>query len=198
MNPLSGRTLINVDIQPEYQGAFGFDIEDWAAFLNRSFMDLHNNVFLYNGTETVGEVTKETYIYWLYDKGVSEEVVDGSTFYDKGYAYFRYCMDVGIDEDAIVNFVRFMYQNDITDSRDLNREMWAKYLRLHRKTDKRELYDLLKVSGDCVNIPDLMEFIKRYQNITLTGGGMYQCLKEVEIALKSLGKGYDVFSRFVY
>jgi hypothetical protein len=195
---LSNKTLINVDIQPEYEKSIGFDVEDWTSMLNRNFMDVSNNVFLYNGRETLGMVSKDTYTYWLYDHGLTEEVINGSIFYDKGYAFFRYCMDSSIDEDSVANFVRFMYENDIRDSRDMTREMWAKYLRQYRRMDKKEVYDLLKVSGDCVYIPDLMDFIKRYSNIVVTGGGINECLKEVEIALKALGKSYEVYSKFTY
>ena len=198
MDNISSKSLINVDIQPEYEGSFGFDVEQWTSFINRNFFDLNNCVFLYNGHETLGMVTEDGYKYWLYDKGISEEVIIGSKFYDKGYAFFRYCMDSGLDEDVVANFVRFMYQNDIRDSRDMNRVMWAKYLREYRRTDRREVYDLLKVSGDCVNIPDLMDFLKDYSEIVLTGGGVNECLKEVEIALKAMKKSYQVLQRFTY
>lgn len=194
---LSGKTLINVDIQPEYESGFSFGGE-WATFLNRNFMDVNDCVFLYNGRETLDMVTEDDYKFWLYEQGVNEEVVDGSMFYDKGYAFFRYCMDSDVNEDATVNFVRFMYENDIRDSRDLDRSMWAKYLRQYRRLDKKEVYELLKESGDCVNIPDLMDYLKRFNNIVLTGGGINQCLKEVEIALRALNKSYTIIQRFTY
>ena len=107
-------------------------------------------------------------------------------------------MDSDVDEDATVNFVRFMYQNDITDSRELTRDMWAKYLREHRKLDRKQVYELLKEADDCVHIPDLMEFLKSQSNIVLIGGGINECLKEVEIALKALNKSYSVDSKFTY
>ena len=103
-----------------------------------------------------------------------------------------------LEDDVIANFVRFMYENDIRDSRDMNRDMWAKYLRLHRRTDKKEVYELLRDTGDCVNIPDLMDFLKRLNNIVLTGGGVNECLKEVEIALKALKKPYEMYDTFIY
>ena len=61
-----------------------------------------------------------------------------------------------------------------------------------------EVYELLKESSDCVHIPDLMDFLKRYNQIILTGGGINECLKEVEIALKSLKKDYNIVRQFVY
>lgn len=195
---ISGKSLINVDIQPEYEGHFSFRKEKWAEFLNRSYNEVGNMVFLYNGKETLGMVSEDTYKYWLYDCGVSEEVVDGSRFYDKGYAFFRYCMDIGASEDAIANFVRFMYDNNIHDSREMNREMWAKYLREYRRTDRKEIMQLLRHQDDMIYIPDLMDFLKRYSGIVLTGGGINECLKEVEIALMALRKNYETLNEFTY
>jgi hypothetical protein len=60
------------------------------------------------------------------------------------------------------------------------------------------LRDLLENASDMINIPDLMDFLKNYSNIVLTGGGIDECLKEVEIALMSLDKNYNVLSEFVY
>lgn len=191
-------TFISVDIQPEYEKGFGFSIEEFTSFLNEINDSVDNLVFLYNGAESLGMILENQYKFWLYENGLREDVLDGSIFYDKGYAFFRYCMDEGLDVDVIANFVRFMYQNDIHDSRDMNREMWAKYLREYRKTDRKEVYELLKVSSDCVHIPDLMDFIKKYNHITLTGGGVNECLKEVEIALKALRKPYKIYSKFIY
>lgn len=194
----SGKTFISVDIQPEYESSFGFKAYHFTSFLSEVYVDVNRIVFLYNGADTLGMISESDYKMWLMENELSEEIVESSVFYDKGYAYFRYCMDSGIDEDSVANFVRFMYENDIRDSRDLDRNVWAQYLRQYRRTDRKEVYDLLKTSGDSVHIPDLMDFIKRFNNIVLTGGGVNECLKEVEIALKALNKPYTVYSKFTY
>src|SRR6266705_1029760 len=123
---LSGKTLINVDIQPEYQKSFNWT-ERWIDFLNRIFMEVNHMVFLWNGPE-VGGVDKGEFQMWLMEHGLTEEVLEGSVFIDKGYAFFRYCMDEGIDEENIVAMVRFMVNNDIHDSRDMDEEMWRKFI----------------------------------------------------------------------
>jgi hypothetical protein len=43
-----------------------------------------------------------------------------------------------------------------------------------------------------------MDFLKRYSNIVLTGGGINECLKEVEIALKALKQPYQIYSTYTY
>jgi hypothetical protein len=192
---LNGKTIINVDIQPEYQSYISF-INKWVNFLNQS---AENNriVFLYNGQDTLGMVSESDYINWLFDLGVDEDVINNAIFYDKGYAFFRYCLDNSIDEEAIVDLVKYMLTNDITDSRDIDEDMWNDFMNTtdHSRQDVREL---LENADDLINIPDLMDFLQNKNNITLTGGGINECLKEVEIALLALDKPYSIISEFTY
>lgn len=194
----TGKTYISVDIQPEYQKVFGFSIEDYTSFLNENHDSFGRLIFLYNGADSLGMVSEQDYKMWFFENGLEESVLEGAQFYDKGYAFFRYCMDNSIEDAAIANFVRFMYENDIRDSRDMTREMWAKYLREYRRLDRKEVYSLLQASGDCVHIPDLMDYLKKFRSIVLTGGGVDECLKEVEIALQALRIPYTVDSQFTY
>jgi hypothetical protein len=43
-----------------------------------------------------------------------------------------------------------------------------------------------------------MDFLKNYSNIVLLGGGVNECLKEVEIALLALNKNFNVLRQFTY
>ena len=196
---VSGQTLINVDIQPEYEPYFSFKFGKWIDFLNQNYNNVNNMVFLYNGHDTLGMVSETDYKVWLSENGVEEEILDGSTFYDKGYAFFRYCMDNSIDEDDVVDFVKFMIRNDVRDSRDMTKELWKQYAKEQQHPwTREELIALLNGASDMIHIPDLMDFLKRYNGIVLTGGGINECLKEVEISLKALGKNYTVFTEFTY
>lgn len=194
---LSGKTIINVDIQPEYENFISFNLHNWAEFINNS-SENNDIVFLYNGADTLDMINENEYKMWLLEEvGINEDVIVDAAFYDKGYAFFRYCMDSGIDEDNIVDLVKFMMKHNITDSRDIDEEMWDEFMKEtnHSLQDVREL---LEYAGDMINIPDLMDFLKMYNNIVLTGGGIDECLKEVEIALLSLDKNYNILSTFTY
>jgi len=193
---INGKTIMNVDIQPEYQSYISFNLNKWVNFLNQSEKN-NNIVFLYNGADTLGMISESEYKYWLFELGVDEDVIYNAIFYDKGYAFFRYCMDNSIDEDAIVDLIKYMITNDITDSRDIDNDMWSDFM---NTTDhsRQEVRDLLENSDDLINIPDLMDFLQNKNNLILTGGGINECLKEVELALLALNKPYSVMSEFTY
>jgi hypothetical protein len=198
-NNLKGKTLISVDIQPEYENFLSFDVNKWVNMINESYDNLGDMVFLYNGADTLGMVSEDDYKMWLIDCGIGEDIINGSKFYDKGFAFFRYCMDRGIDEDDIVDFVKFLIRKGINDSREMTKELWKEYIRgQDHKWVRKELVALLENSDDMIHIPDLMEYLKRYSGVVLMGGGINECLKEVEISLKVLGKGYEVLKEYTY
>lgn len=189
-----GKHLVVVDIQPEYQNAFGYMAEELAEYINENIDKISNLTFLYNG-ESLGMISESDYRYWWLEQGLEEDIVFNAHMYDKGYAFFRYCMDSGIGEDDIANFVKFMLTNDIHDSRDMTEEFWVEYVKEYGDND---LKDLMEFSDDAIHIPDLMEELSNYENIILTGGGVNECLKEVEIALKAMDKPYQIWDEFTY
>lgn len=189
---VSGKTIVSVDIQPEYKDYITF-IPKWIDFINSS-ADNNSIVFLYNGPE-LGMITEQNYKYWLLEQGINEDVIDTAKFFDKGYAYFRYCMDESIDDEQIVHLIKFMIANNVNDSRDMDKDAWKNFIKQYGSEDVREL---MQQSDEMIYIPDLMDFIKRFSNIVLVGGGITECLKEVELALMALDKPYKVLSKYTY
>lgn len=195
---IKGANLISVDIQPEYERGMYFGVENFLNFINQSIDELNSLTFLYNGTDTVGGVDENEYKYWLVDNGLDESVLDYARFYDKGYAFFRTCMDEGHDEEEIVNLVKYMIHHSINDSREIDEEMWNGFMSEYGY-DSSDVRDLLEPAQDCINIPDLMEYLQRYSGkIVICGGGINECFKEVEIALNALGKNYNILTKFTY
>lgn len=192
---ISGMHLVVVDVQPEYADGFGRMGQELAEFINENHENLSNLTFLYNGADTLGMIDEHSYKMWWFDNGLEEDIAFDSNFYDKGYAFFRYCMDEGIDDEAIANLVRYMISHNVNDSRDLDKEFWGGFISDYGDEDLREL---MEFSDDCLNIPDLIDELKSYQNIVICGGGVNECLKEVEIALMALGKPYKTLDRFIY
>jgi hypothetical protein len=194
LNSVGGKHLVVVDIQPEYSSYISF-LSNFIDFLNENYDNVSRITFLYNGYDTMGMVNENEYQMWWLENGLDESVLDVARFYDKGYAFFRYCMDEGVDVDKIVGLIKLMVREGVNDSRDLDEEFWDKFISEYGHEDVREL---LEYSDDCVNIPDLMDELSNYKNIILCGGGINQCLKEVEIALMSLDKNYSVLTKYTY
>lgn len=192
---VQNKTIINVDIQPEYESYISFNIYQWVQFINES-SENNKVIFLYNGYDTLGMISENEYFNWLYELGIDEDVLNNAIFYDKGYAFFRNCM-VGIGEDDIAIFVRYMNEKGINDSRDMEEENWIDFEESTGNEDS-EIRQLLEDSDDSINIPDLMDFIKNFSNIVLTGGGINECLKEVEIALLALNQNFNILSEYTY
>ena len=198
LNSVQGANLITVDVQPEYQDYLSFDLSDYLQYLNANIENMSSLTFLYNGADTLGMVSESDFQMWLVENGFEEDNLNYSRFYDKGYAFFRYCMDEGIDDDDIVGLVQYMVRHDINDTRDIDAEMWQDFMQ-ETGADQSDVRDLLETADDMLNIPDLMDFLKNYGGkIVLTGGGINECLKEVEIALMALRKPYNVLTQYTY
>ncbi len=196
--------LIVVDIQPEYEKIFGFKTYEFTEHIFNS--DYDNIYYLYNGRDTLGMVSEDELKDWIMQNSdYSDEVyekLEQIDFYDKGYAFFRYCIDEGISNDNIIALIKFMIEKDVNDSRDLNEEFWNEFIERYKEyldLEPQEVRDLLEFSEDSINIPDLMDFLKKIKGpITLVGGGLEECLKEVIIALQVLEKPYKIDNNWTY
>jgi len=146
----------------------------------------------------MGMISHSDYMMWLMDLGVKERVLEHAIFYDKGYNYFRSCIDEYIDEEQIVYFVKFLHDHNITDSRMVDEELWDEFVERFGYEKDINIRELLENTDHLLVIPELMDFLRRYNNIVLTGGGINECLKEVEISLKALNKPYTTFHKFTY
>ena len=193
-NPVSGKHLVVVDIQPEYEKGIHF-LYGFINFLNDNYGSLSRLTFLYNGHDTLGMINESDYKWWWIENGLDMEIVDNSVFYDKGYAFFRYCMDNSIDEGNISNLIRFMINKGINDSREMDTNFWDEFI---GEYGDEEIRELMEFADDCINIPDLMDELSDYRGIVLCGGGINECLKEVEIALDALDMDYSVLTKYTY
>lgn len=190
-----GRHLVVVDVQPEYAPYMDGMQYKLFQYINQHIDELAGLTFLYNGYDTLGMVSEGEYRNWLVENGLDEDIAYEATLYDKGYAFFRNCMDRGGDDEELVNLVKFMRDNNINDSRELDEDFWKAFIEKYGSENIREL---MEDSEDCINIPDLMDFIDRFNNIVLVGGGINECLKEVELALDALGKNYETWFKYTY
>lgn len=187
--------ILVVDIQPEYEKVFGFNIGQFCNFLSQQQDKGSLIKICYNGYDTLGMIKEDELKSWYYENGF--EGIEDVECYDKGYAFFRYCLDSGINEDDIVLLVKFMKINNINDSRDITEsQLWDKFV---QEYNNRELRELLEFADDAINLPDVMDWLaKMGNNLNVCGGGMNECLKEIEIALKANNQRYKLINEWVY
>lgn len=192
----NGKELIVVDIQPEYEKGFGFKTYQFIEFLNAHANEFSSITLLYNGPD-LGMVSQSDYTMWLIDNGLDEDVLNNINFFEKGYAFFRNAMDAGVDHDEIVHVIAFMAKNDINDSRDLTEELWNQFSATF--PNDVDIVEYLKDNEDAIFIPELIDELDNSKQAPFVmGGGRNECLAEVLIVLKYLGRSYSLINQFVY
>jgi hypothetical protein len=188
--------LLVVDIQEEYMIHLGDFPLNFTEFLNNNINNFSSINLLYNGAETMDGPSESEYKFWLIENGLEEDNILSLDFYDKGYAFLRTCMDSGIDEEQIIDVVKYMYKENITDSRDINVEALKDYL----GGSYDEIIEFISKKEDNIWIPELMGELEWYigKKLLVTGGGVDECLKEVELCLKALDIDYEILDEFTF
>ena len=187
-----GRTLISVDIQPDHEKAFGFQMYKFAYWLESVAEQFDTIIFLFNGPE-LGFPSEDEYKNWLYENDISEELLNRIQFFDKGYAFFRNAIDAGLDENEIVKLIQYMVKNHINDSRDIDEEAW------HQIGLDDALIDHMKGNDDALFIPEVLSVLGKVNgHIDLVGGGVNECLKEVELCLRAINKPFNLINEWTY
>lgn len=190
------RQIISVDIQKTY--------DKWCRHLLDTLIEYINNdddiVFIVDLQGLSDDVEEEFYDY-IIDYILNHHGMDDDELNDfnyklrqypiitKEYGGLRSLMDTGFDDEDIIEFGKICFDN--------SNKIY--------KLGKRELIELLKEH----NIDeDMIDYIIKYdsfvsdvfngdnisvikKNITLIGGALDQCLKEVYLTLKILGN-YDI------
>lgn len=190
-----GGLHISVDVQAEYEHLIPFDIPEYFEWMIQN----HERVICYFNGPELGMVEESEHVYWLIEQGVSEENIDRIDFQEKGYAFFRACMDEDY-QDCLVDTIKFMFKYDITDSRDISTEQWDALM--GDVDDCEEIRDFLSQDADMINIPDLMyqlnDLKPQYSNVSVSGGGDNECLEEIRLALHALDMPFSESPEWTY
>ena len=188
-------SLVVVDVQPEYESNTPFDIGD---MLRTAAEDYSRVLFLFNGEDTLGMISesalKNFYFEKLdYDEEAFEDLLSKSTFFDKGYGFFRDVMDSSVcfDRASIVKIVKYMIDNpDIRDIRDLEEEDIESIGVSELLIEDLEDYGFW--------IPELEEVLPQWSGSDLAGGARNECMAEVEILGAAQGLSFNHVDRFIY
>ena len=186
----ANNNCIVVDIQPMYEKWIAFSIPQFVDYLESK----SNVLFFYVGVENsgIGEDTKEDIMFWLVENGLSEDKLEDITFIDKGYAFFRGKMDDTTFDDAdIVDMIKYLIDNDLRDTRDIEDSEVRNDLGLEE--DPEDEPDPLYLPSE-FDIEDCSGF----ENSELVGGGRNECLKEMELFFKAYDFPYHLNNKFIY
>ena len=189
------RSLVIVDVQPEYDDHLGFDV---GELLLNALENYSKILVLWNGPD-LSMSSRDDLVGYYYqsflgaggsDEGF-EELLGKCTFYDKGYGFFRDLMDHPcFDEDTVVSIVEYMVSKDIRDIRELTEE----------DIEQIGIDDLLFEDLESYGfyVPDLKDVLPRWSGSDICGGSVDECLAEVEILARALGLRFKRLSKFTY
>jgi hypothetical protein len=190
---------IVVDVQPTYTGVdniFGSTLLPMVKPL-MNFLNKQGPILAFVNAENDG-LTNDRIIdikeNWE-SAGFNADRWNNTEIVDKGYGYFRGWMDQGVSDNVIIQSIRTMYQQKVTDSRDLfDGEDSGHYVEQMTALGVPEevLDDALSV--EWISVAQLKKFNGAY----IMGGGRDECLREVELLMNAFNIKYKRINEFVY
>ena len=104
-------------------------------------------------------------------------------------------MDYGVDHAAIIRTIREMYQQKVTDSRELfDGEDSEDYIEQMGKLGIPE-----EVLSDAISVEwTSVAQLKRFSGCYIMGGGKNECLKEVQLLMNAFNIKYREVEEFIY
>jgi hypothetical protein len=192
-NLLEGQNskCIVVDVQPAYTTDLPW-IDDMMGWLNKQgpvlmFVNAENDGLTDDTIPAIQE-------YWQ-ESGYADQSWNKTEVVDKGYGYFRGWMDQGVSDNAIIQAIRVMYQQKVTDSRELfggdDSEHYVEQMAA-LGIPEEVLDDALSVEWTSVGQ------LKKYNGAYIMGGGRDECLREVELLMNAFNIKYKRVEDFVY
>jgi len=186
-----GKNLIIVDVQPAYAKFSEHMHKALVSYTKKNRFD--NTIIFWNDSEYFGWDDDEMKMREHFaELGFTQNFLNKAKFVPKDYAFFRNWMDSGVDNDQIVHVVKYMINNGIFDSRDI--EDWDEVyagtnFSIEEHSDmENNLY---------IPVWDY-KILERYDNYILTGGQFAACLAEIRILLEALDKKYEVNYDLIY
>lgn len=194
------RPVIVVDVQPAYHEYSTIDMPELCEFLAKQ----QSKILMFVNADETGmtedNVEHDIFPFWeehFEDAGYDfyEDGLNKMTFYDKGYGHFRAWMDEGVPESVIIKTIRLMYQQKVTDSREL--------FDGEDSDDYVEQMEALGVDESMLDDPLTVEWtsvgqLKEYDGCYIMGGGRDECLREVELLMNAFNIKYKRIEKFVY
>lgn len=194
--------IIIVDVQPAYHNKLSSKIINFVhnqtgpklMFVNADKDGLTD--------DTIDSIKQ----YWDDEVGYTddneyyESVIDWSTYtiVDKGYGYFRNWMDHGVSNNVIIRVIRLMYQQQVSDSRDLfGGDEYEDYMIELEKVLSGNDLDFCATNPISIYWTNVAQ-LKKFSGAYIVGGGRDECLFEVELLMSAFNIKYKRIDSLVY
>ena len=193
----SSKPCIVVDVQPEYTGVNDGNELPWIDELMEFLNGQSGPILMFVNAEQdgfSGDTANDIKLYWE-DSGFDPGNWNRVQIVDKGYGYFRAWMDEGVPEASIIKTIRLMYQNKVTDSRQL---FGGEY-----EDDYVINMEALGIPENMLSDPLSVEWtsvsqLKKFNGAYIMGGGKNECLREVELLMNAFNIKYREVREFIY
>ena len=120
------------------------------------------------------------------------------TIVDKGYGHLRPWMDSNIDPAIIIKTIRYMYQQKVSDSRELfGGENSPTYASEFKSFIGPEFDDWMLSDGIYVNWLNIAQ-LKKFSGAYIMGGGSAECLREVELMMSAFNIRFKRIKSLIY
>ena len=194
------RPCIVVDVQPAYAYWMGPNepegAEPQAFTISEKIIKFLNQqtgpILMFVNAEETGlsnDTLEDITVFWE-KLGFDPDNWDRVTTVDKGYGAFRSFMDLNVKDATIIRVIRAMYQNKVTDSRDLDLDYFKQLIGAEWQ-------------NWMVDDPIIVEWtsvaqLKRFQGAYIMGGSRNECLREVELLMNAFNISYKRIDSLVY
>lgn len=192
--------VICVDVQPEYCG----DDSICEKIIKFVAVQQTGPVLMFVNAEEqglTGDTITSVREYWedtvreITNNYDNEQPIDWRRFQivDKGYGYFRSWMDQGVSPAAIIRVIRAMYRHRISDSgefEDIDPMLLPTLV--GTEWDQWMYHDSISVYWTSV------AQLKRFSGAYIVGGGLNECLREVELLMNAFNIRYKRINSLVY
>ena len=186
------QSVILIDFQPAYdtdQWGYPDAIQNAIQYLNEK-RPSQVTVF-YNGSDVGIEDTESEVAMHYMEHGLDEDMLDNFHTIEKSYAWLRGWMDQDVENDTIIKVVRYLVNNKMYDSRDMNEEDLANIV--------GDEYDVDSLSTDPIYLPDIsLGLLKGLSGSLIGGGGRHECLKEMQILMNAFNIKYKMVQDWIY
>lgn len=192
----SSRPVIVVDVQPAYAT---FNPSVCEAVVEFVAKQTGQTLLLINADDQgMTDDSKASVIEWWNDVASEKDLeLDWSKIqiFDKGYGYLRSWMDTGINEEVILETIREMHKQDVTDSRDLELPPVSQ-----RSSIEQEISEAIEaMDGDPLQTGWLeLPLMHKFNGAYLVGGADNECLSEVGLMLKAFKIKYERIEKLIY